>query len=226
MFVTTMLPFLLPVALALAISPVAVAAVVRMAGDAPSATRPHGGFLAGWWVGVLAVTFASAFVVWLLTAWMPPLAHDLAARLVRLVLAVLLAVVALRRWRARPRVGERARWPGWVATVESADPARAAGLGFALAALDLKNLLLGATAGAALGLAEASFGATVLAGLVFAVLSGAVILGVVLAFRTAREKVAARFDRLVEGLELNLGGVEPAVMLVVGAMLLGRVLAF
>ena len=130
-------------------------------------------------------------------------------------------VVALRRWRLRPLPGEPARWPEWAQGAGESDAARASGLGFALAALDLKNLVLGAAAGVFLALSRASFGASALAVLVLALVSAAALLVVMIGYRLARARLAAPLERLAAGLELNLGGIEPVALLVVGGLLVG-----
>ena len=223
--VTNLLGSLLPLALAVAVSPVAVHGVLRMTFSAPPSFAPDWGFVIGWGVGLVAVTGLSALLTALVTGRMTGTGFSVVAGLLLLALGALAWNLALRRWRARPRPGEPARWPSWVRTAAEADPARAAGLGFALAALDLKNLALAGSAGAFLALARVSFGATVLSLLVFVVLSSVALLVVTVGFRVARSRVGRPLERLLDGLELNLGGVEPAALLVAGGLLVGTGIA-
>lgn len=222
---TSTLTYLLPLALAVAVSPVAVYGAIRMSLSAPVSMAPDWGFLVGWIVGATAVVSLVAVLAALLTGALTGTGYSVVAGLLLLALGGLAWNLALRRWRARPRPGEPARWPSWVEGAADADPAKASGLGFALAALDLKNLTLGAAAGVFLALTRLSFGATVLAVLVFVLVASAALLVVAVGFRTARRRMEAPLARLAAGLELNLGGVESAALLVAGGMLVGAGLA-
>jgi hypothetical protein len=61
-------------------------------------------------------------------------------------LGLLLLVAAVRQWRGRPSGGEEPATPGWMRTIDEFTIAKAAGAGFALSALNPKNLLLTAAA--------------------------------------------------------------------------------
>jgi threonine/homoserine/homoserine lactone efflux protein len=65
-----------------------------------------------------------------------------------LVLGVLALLAAARQWRGRPRAGEEAAAPGWMRTIDDLTIVKAGGLGFALTALNPKNVLLTVAAGA------------------------------------------------------------------------------
>jgi len=223
--VISMLDFLLPLALAVAVSPVAVYGVVRMTLASPVSMAPDWGFLTGWVVGVTAVVSLVAVLVALVTGALTGTGFAVVAGVLFLLLGLLAWNLALRRWRARPRPGEPARWPSWVEGAADADPAKASGLGFALAALDLKNLTLGAAAGVFLALTRASFGSIALGAVVFVVVSSAALLVVTVGFRLARRRVEAPLARLAAGLELNLGGVESVALVVAGGLLVGTGLA-
>lgn len=216
-----MLSFLLPIGLAIAISPVAVFGVTRMTLSAPVSMAPDWGFLAGWIVGVATLVSVVTLVLSLITSPMTGTAYRVVAGLLFCALGVLAWVIALRRWRVRPRPGKKATWPTWAEGVADADPARASGLGFALAALDTKNLLLGTSAGVFLALSSARFGTIVLSVLVLVLIASAALLVVTLGFRFARARFEAPLGRLAAGLELNLGGIESATLVVGGGLLVG-----
>jgi threonine/homoserine/homoserine lactone efflux protein len=59
-----------------------------------------------------------------------------------IVLGLLLALVAVRQWRGRPRAGEEAGLPKWMRTIDTFTPGRSAGIAVALSAINPKNLLL------------------------------------------------------------------------------------
>jgi threonine/homoserine/homoserine lactone efflux protein len=75
----------------------------------------------------------------------------------KLILGLLLLGVAVRQWRSRPRGGRSNELPGWLRTIDRFTPGRAVATGFALTALNPKNLLL--TVGAATTIAETGISA-------------------------------------------------------------------
>ena len=216
-----LLSFLLPIGLAIAVSPIAVFGVTRMTLSSPVSMAPDWGFLVGWVVGVATLVSLVTLVLSLVTDPMTGTAYRVLAGLLFTVLGLVAWAIALRRWRDRPRPGEKAKWPSWAEGVADADPARASGLGFALAALDTKNLVLGAGAGLFLALSPAGFGTIVVSVLAYVIIASAALLVITLGFRFARATFEAPLGRLASGLELNLGGIESTALVVAGGLLVG-----
>jgi threonine/homoserine/homoserine lactone efflux protein len=141
---------LLPSAFAVALSPIPIVAVVLVLGS-PRARASGTAFALGW-VGGLSV--ASVVVVLVASAGHDPDTDDPGLSWLKIAIGVLfLLVMAARQWRKRPREGQEAEMPGWMATVDSATPRRALALGAALSAANPKNLAL--TLAAAASIAEA-----------------------------------------------------------------------
>jgi threonine/homoserine/homoserine lactone efflux protein len=65
-----------------------------------------------------------------------------------LALGLLLLAASVRQWRGRPDAGEETPTPAWMRTIGDFTMAKAAGAGFALTALNPKNVLLAAAAAA------------------------------------------------------------------------------
>ena len=86
-------------------------------------------FLAGWTTGFLLVGVA----VLLLADTLGPSPDGPSSWVnwVRVVLGLLLLWLAFKHWRGRPRNGEAAALPGWMSSMETMTPWRAAGLGLA-----------------------------------------------------------------------------------------------
>lgn len=130
----------LPLAVAVALSPLPIIGVVLIL------ATPHGrmnsaAFLLGAVAGVAAVTGG------LLLAANAGDASDGGApadwvSVGKLVLGFLLLRFAWSKWRARPRAGEVPELPAWMQAVDTLTPAKAAGLGVLLAAVNPKNLVL------------------------------------------------------------------------------------
>ena len=136
-------------------------------------------------------------------------------------LGLLLLVAAIRQWRGRPSGGEETPTPGWMRTIDELTIAKAGGAGFALSALNPKNLLL--TAAAAAELAEAGLPAgqqiALLLGFVL-VASAGVLTPLVLALA-----LGDRSRELLEGLRGWMARYNAVIMgllfLLIGAKLIG-----
>jgi threonine/homoserine/homoserine lactone efflux protein len=125
---------MLPAAVGVAISPLPIVAVVLMLVTARG--RVNGpAFLLGWLVGI-----AAAGTILLLLASGADASEDGQPASwidwLKLVLGLLLLMVAVRQWRARPHEGEEPVTPKWMGALESFTPAKAGGAGVLLSALD------------------------------------------------------------------------------------------
>ena len=67
--------------------------------------------------------------------------------MIQLLLGAGLLFLALRQWRSRPAPGEQAALPKWMSAIDTMTAGKGFGLGFLLAAVNPKNLLMGAGAG-------------------------------------------------------------------------------
>lgn len=138
----------LPLAIGVSLSPFPIIGVVLMLGT-PRARVNGPAFLVGWVAGMALV----GTVVLLLSGGVG--ASDdgqpsTAVSVAKIAIGALLLGVAVKQWRARPRAGEAAAMPSWMQSVDHFRALRAAGLGFLLAAVNPKNLLLVVAAAAAI----------------------------------------------------------------------------
>ena len=134
-------------AVGVAISPVPIIAVTLMLFSRRA--RVNGPlFLLGW---VLALAVVSA-VVYLVAVQGGAATSSTASDSIawgKIVLGALLLMLALRNGRKRPAPGAEPEVPKWMAGIDALAPGKALGLGFLLAGVNPKNLIL--TAGAATG---------------------------------------------------------------------------
>ncbi len=140
----------LPLAVAIAIFPIPIVASVLLVGSDHGRTK-GAAFALAWCVGLAAV----GAIVLLLAGAADASKEDGSATwvsLLLLVLGLLLLAAAAKQWRGRPRTDEEAPTPGWMRTIDEFTITRAAGAGFALSALNPKNVLL--TVAAATEIAE------------------------------------------------------------------------
>jgi threonine/homoserine/homoserine lactone efflux protein len=140
---------LLPLAVGVAVSPIPIIATILML-LAPHARAASAGFAAGWLVGIVIVVTVVAVVA--ASADLGGTADDpsTGASWVKLVIGVLLVLLAGRQWSKRPRGDQPGSMPTWMTAIDSMTVGKAAGLGFLLAAVNPKNLLLCLSAGVTL----------------------------------------------------------------------------
>ncbi len=135
---------------AVTISPIPIIAVVLML--ATPRGRVNGpAFLVGWLAGLMVL----GTVVLLVSSGAGASSEGEPATRVgwlKIGLGVVLASVALRQWKGRPKPGEEAELPDWMETLDAFTPVKAAGAGVLLSAVNPKNLLL--TVGAAAAIAQ------------------------------------------------------------------------
>ena len=146
----------LPLAVAVAVFPVPIIAAVLVLGS-ERGTAKGLAFVLAWCVGLAAV----GAVVLLLAGRADASDGGEPATWVSVLLlglGLLLVALAAKQWRGRPREGEEPPVPGWMRTVDDFTPAKAGGAGFALSALNPKNVLL--TVAAAAEVAEAGLPAS------------------------------------------------------------------
>jgi len=140
----------LPLAVAIAVFPIPIIAVVLMLGS-DRGTAKGFAFVLAWCVGLAAV---GAIVLVLAGAVDATDEGEPAtwANVLLLGLGLLAVAAAVKQWRSRPRSGEETQVPKWMRTVDDFTIAKAGGAGIALSALNPKNVLL--TAAAATEIAE------------------------------------------------------------------------
>ena len=156
-------------AVGVAISPVPIIAVTLMLFS--QRARVNGSaFLLGW---VLAVAVVSG-VAYTLADQGDAATSSTAADTIawgKIVFGVLFLLLAARNWRSRPAPGTNPAMPKWMAGVDALTPPKAFGLGLLLAGVNPKNLMLAASAGAALAGLGLSTGEAVGSLIVFVVVA-------------------------------------------------------
>jgi len=140
----------------------------------------------------------------------------------KIVLGVLLLLLALRNWRKRPAPGAEPEMPKWMAGIDALAPGKALGLGFLLAGVNPKNLIL--TAGAATGVAQLGLStADVIVSLaVFVVLGSLTIAGPVVYYLLGGESAKTRLDALRVWLAAHNDAVMAVLFLVFGVNLIAK----
>jgi len=214
---------ILPLAVAVAIFPVPIIIAVLVLGS-DRGTAKGAAYALAWSIGLFAV----GAIVLVLAGAADAGDNDQPATWVNVLLlglGLLLLAAAVRQWRGRPGGGEKATTPGWIRAIDKFTIARAGGAGFALSALNPKNVLLTAAAAAEIAEVGLSAGREVALLLGFVVVASAgVLTPLVLALA-----LGERSRGLLEGLRGWMARYSPVIMgllcLIIGAKLIGDALS-
>ena len=212
---------LLPAAVAVALSPIPIVAVVVVLG-APRARTAGPAFALGWIAGLLAV---SVVVVLVVGSASDPDSDDPGVNWLKLGIGIVFLLMAAKQWTKRPGPGKEPEVPGWMATIDSATAPHAALLGMALSGANPKNLALTLTAAASIAEAGLDTTDTAIAVAVFTALGSITVAGSVLFYLMAGDRAARPLAAVKQFMADNNAVIMMVVLLLLGAKLLGDGLA-
>jgi threonine/homoserine/homoserine lactone efflux protein len=208
---------LLPSALAVALSPVPIVAVVLVLGGAHA--RTAGPAFAGGLIAGLALV--SVVVVVVLGSGADADGDDPGLSWFKIAIGLLFLAMAGKQWAKRPQAGQEPDTPSWMATVGTATPARAALLALALSAANPKNLALTLTASASIAEAGLDSTDTALAIAVFVAIGSLTVAGSVVFYLADAERAARPLGAVKEFMSDYNAVIMMVVLLLLGAKLLG-----
>jgi threonine/homoserine/homoserine lactone efflux protein len=211
---------LLPSALAVALSPIPIVAVVLVLG-APRARTAGPAFALGWIVGLLCVSVVVVLILGSATSS----GEDTGINWFKVAVGILFLVMAAKEWTKRPKPGREPEQPGWMATIDSATTARAAALGAALSGANPKNLALTLTAAASISAAGLNGRDTAICLAVFIALGSLTVAGSVLFYMIDADRAARPLATVKQFMSDNNAVIMMVVLLLLGAKLLGDGLA-
>jgi threonine/homoserine/homoserine lactone efflux protein len=144
----------------------------------------------------------------------------------KIAVGVVFLAMAAKQWTKRPTPGEPTETPSWMATIDTARPARALVLGAALSGANPKNLAL--TLAAAASIAEAGLepADTAIAVAVFVALGSITVAGSVLFYLVDADRAARPPATVKQFMSDNNAVIVMVVLLLPGAKLLGEGLAY
>lgn len=213
----------LPLALGIAISPIPIIAAILML-LSPKARGTSVGFLIGWLLGIVVAVVVFTLLSGLIPAADPDASQPIGGT-IKIVLGVLLLLLAARQWRSRPKPGETAALPKWMAAIDQMTAGRGFVLAFILAAVNPKNLLLAAGAGVAIGTAGLSVGADVLVIVIFVIVAACSVAVPVIGYLVAADRIRGPLDALRGWLVDNNATVMAVLLLVIGVVVIGKGIA-
>jgi len=213
---------ILPLALGVALSPVPIVAIILMLGT-PKARSDGLMFAIGWVLGLAAVS-----IVVLLVAHGASNNDSTSSDSVdtlQLVLGLLFLFMAAKQWKSRPKRGEEAVMPKWMATIDSFSEGRSFGLGLLLSGANPKNLALTLAAAGSIAQAGLSGAQDSVAVAVFVIIGSLTVVGPVLFFMVASDKAAKPLADIKEFMTDHNAVIMMVILLILGAKLLGAGIA-
>ena len=207
----------LPVAVAVAVSPVPVIAVILML-FTPEARRNSVAFLLGWLLGLIVV---GSIVLIAGDVASDDSGESTVSGVVKLVFGLLFLVLAVRSWRSRPKAGEDPEMPGWMAAIDGFGAVKSAGIAALLSGLNPKNLALTAAGAATIAAAGLTTGEEIGAFAVFVTIASTTVAAPVLVYLIMGDRVQGGLNSLKEWLLANNNTVMAVLLVVLGAKLLG-----
>ncbi|HZD66786.1 MAG TPA: GAP family protein [Acidimicrobiales bacterium] len=205
-------------AVGIALSPMAIIAVVLML--ITRHPRSNGlSFVVGWLLALGVVGAAVLVIAGPTSAGQ----HQSAtwSAWVDLALGLALVVVAVRRFRKRPRGEREPSLPRWMGTVERCRPPEALALGAGLAGANPKNLLLAVAGAAEIAQTGISGGQQALAYTVFALIATVGVAAPLVLYLALGRRSAPALTRLKDWMARNNAVIIAVLCLVIGAKLIG-----
>ncbi|HEY5153303.1 MAG TPA: GAP family protein [Acidimicrobiales bacterium] len=209
---------ILPAAAAVALSPIPIVAVVLVLDSARA--RVNGPAFAAGWVAGLAVV---SVVVVNLAGGASNATSGVATSVNwgMAAIGVLFLVMAARQWRKRPKAGEEAEMPAWMATVDSVAPGKAFVLGAALSGANPKNLALTLAASASIAQAGLDAAGETVAVVTFIVIGSLTVVGAVAVYLAAPRWAKGPLGSIRQFMSANNATIMMVILLILGAKILG-----
>lgn len=210
---------LLPFAVGVMLSPMPIVAVVLMLTTARAKTNGPM-FLLGWLVGIAAAGAIALAIIGPSGTNLEGATADWVGWL-KVILGVLLGLVAVKEWRARPKPDEAVPMPKWMRALDGFTPLKAAGMAALLGAVNPKNLLFIVGGAAAVAQTGVSGADQAVAWAVFTVIASIGVAVPVVIFFLMGDKAATTLHSLEDWMARNNTAVMAVLCLVIGVKLVG-----
>lgn len=209
----------LPLAVGVALSPIPIIAVVLILTSRRA--RSNGpAFVIGWLVG-LAVIGAIVLSVAGPAGASKSGSPATWVSWVKIVLGAALLLVAVRQFRGRPKDGDEAALPKWMASIDSMKPLTVLGLAALLSGVNPKNLLLAVSAGASIAQTGISGADQAIAYAVFALIGTIGVGTPVVIYFALGERSETMLAALKDWMGRHNAVIMSVLCLVIGAKLIG-----
>ena len=204
-------------AVGVALSPIPVVAVILML-FTPRARTNSISFLVGWMLGLAVVGTVFLVIGGSVT---DDGASDTGTAWGKIARGAGLVALAVRNWRQRPKAGEEAEVPKWMAAIDDFTAPKSAGAAFFLSGINPKNLLLTASASVAIAATGATTGESFVALAVFIVLASVTVGIPTIGYLVAGEKLDPTLQTWKAWLLQNNNVVMAVLLLLIGVKMIG-----
>lgn len=211
---------ILPEAIGIALSPFPIIGLILIL-FTKQARKNSLMFMIGWLIGLAVV---AAIVLALVKAGIVAVGEDTTetgVKWITLLLGLALLFLAYRTWQKRPKQGEQAPTPKWMATLDSIKPGAAFGLGAALSGVNPKNLLLNVAAAAAIADASLTTTEILIVLIVYILIASVSIIGPVVYVQVAGARAEKTLNELKAWLIQHNAAIMAVLLLLIGAKLVG-----
>ena len=144
---------------------------------------------------------------------------------IRLVLGVVFVVLALSKFRSRPKSEAEQKTPGWMQALDSMKPAKALRTGFMVTAINPKELIFGIAAGIVIGSSTLPLGMVSAAALIYTGIATITVVGPVVAYLIIGTPVHRVLEPVRTWLVRYYNVIIAAVLAIIGAVMIGKGLA-
>jgi hypothetical protein len=209
---------LLPVAFAVALSPIPIVAVVLVLDTAKA--RVNGpAFAVGWVAGLSLVSILIVLVAG--DASEPESGVAVGVNWFMAGIGVLFLLLAAGQWKKRPKGGETPEPPQWMATIGSISWTKAVLLGLALSGANPKNLALTFAGSASIAEAGLDGPDTAVAVATFVVIGSVSVVGAVVFYLVAPGRAQRPLAAVKQFMSANNATIMMVILLLLGAKILG-----
>ena len=214
---------LVPVALGVLASPLPIMAVVLLL--LGKRARSNGSaFVGGWLVGLVALGLIGILIL-NGTSVFGSQGTGPVVRSLKAVLGAVLLVLAVLQWRDRPRGGQEAKAPSWMAALATFTPAKSFGLGLTLAAIKPKNLVLTLAAATTISESGIEVGRELVALAVFVLIASIGVAAPLVCYFALGSRAPATLERWGTWLTRYNAVVVAAVLAVIGLLLVASAIS-
>ena len=210
---------LLPLAIAVTISPIPIIAEILLLFTKKPVANASA-YLVGFIVGVGVVL--GILVVVANAIDLSKSGPSKGAGTLQLVVGVVLLVAAVRRFRSRPQSGEVAPSPKWMEGIDSFTPGRSLGIGAAIGAANPKNIAVGIAGAVAISSAGLSTGQSIISIVVYIVIAALGVAAPLVVMVSLGDKAQGVLESWKTWLGQNNATVMAVLFLVFAVILIGR----
>lgn len=210
---------ILPVAAAIALSPLPIIAVVLIAGS-PGARVAGPVYLIGWVAGLVGLAIAASIATHLVGDIGPT--GQIVLEWLSVVLGGLLLWGAAKKWKTRPQGVEEPATPKWLDAFRQVRPGAALLWGTTLAVVNPKHIGLVLAAMASLAYVPLTSGEMIVSTLLLVVLSSVPVAAVVISRAVAGEAAVPLLSSIEQFLLRNNDVIVMTVLGLIGMVVLGR----